>query len=65
MPPKRQSRAAAKARLSEQRIETYVDEVKDAIDGRGWLSPAEQIAALKQIVEYIEMVSIPDTRGHR
>jgi hypothetical protein len=62
--PNNRSKAQARRRLREQRIETYVDEVKDALDARGHLSPAEQTEALTEIGEYIENVSLPDVPGH-
>jgi hypothetical protein len=46
--------------MSQADIEIWVDNVTDTIDDRDRLSPADQIAALNELIGYINNVSLPE-----
>lgn len=49
--------------MSQADIEIWVDNVKDTIDDRDGLSPSDQIAALRELIEYIQVTSLADAKA--
>lgn len=49
--------------MAQADIEIWVDNVKDTIDDRDGLSPRDQIAALTELIEYIQVTSLADAKA--
>jgi hypothetical protein len=49
--------------MAQADIEMWVDNVKDTIDDRSGLSLEDQLEALRELIQYIEITSISDVKA--